>query len=98
MKNERTSKRVAKIAAKILAFHWDDCAVIFPLGVGKDKKFTFKDIRALAASCLTQTADKRDKAIYDMIGYDPRDGSSGKPEKQRVPKQRKRKAKRGANQ
>lgn len=68
MNNERTSKRVAKIAAKVLS---DDLASI-PGFAGIYARVDFGDLRiefhpcslslaelkALAASCLTQTADK----------------------------------------
>lgn len=65
MKNERTSARVARVAAKymrltrpaFLAEHWgtDDDSL-------KKLRQLHSDIRALAASCLTQTADKPKKA------------------------------------
>lgn len=63
MKNEKTSKRVSTIAAKILAldlrmactvYCWDGL-VYQPVG-------KLSDLKALAASALTQTADKKKRA------------------------------------
>ncbi len=76
-RNERTSKRIAKIAAKVLAIKIVNAKTTVP-----GTTVTWADIRALAASALTQAAD-REK--YDDIGFDPRDGSSGEPERQWVP-------------
>lgn len=66
MRNERTSKRVARIAGKILSMHsiyspwWKNDRL---QGHHKDKEdrivsVSWKDIKTLAASALTQTADK----------------------------------------
>jgi len=55
-RNERTSPRVGKIAAKYTPMTFDQfCDRL--LTVGKARR-VFGDIRALAGSCLTQTADK----------------------------------------
>jgi len=91
-KNEKTSARVAKIAAKVLAVdinqfpdqphspinpaHVD---VMVLIGQSHSTGLKWSDIRALAASALTQTPDKRDieaarKYLYNDLGFDPRDG------------------------
>jgi len=63
MKNERTSARVARIAAKVMV----SCRGIPSNRIlvyerkAKDD-ITWGHLRALAASCLTQTADKPKKA------------------------------------
>lgn len=57
-RNEHTSARVAKIAAKVLAIdveNPDDVGVTV-VGGGKKIWIGWRDIRALAASCLTQTS------------------------------------------
>lgn len=63
MKNERTSARVARIAAKVLRIKTYRASE--PVAVeyidGRDKFVTWGDVRALAASCLTQTAPKKAK-------------------------------------
>ena len=59
-RNEKTSPRVAKIAAKVLAVRTKTPAK--DLGIvahdGSGVVIRWSDIRALAASCLTQAADK----------------------------------------
>lgn len=60
MKNERTSKRVAKIAGRILAMNVaqrTDVSVADRC-VSGITFINWSDIRALAASALTQTRDK----------------------------------------
>lgn len=61
MKNEKTSKRVAKIAGKVLSLR--GTKQFLPSGKISDYHFgplvSWSDIRALAASALTQTADKK---------------------------------------
>lgn len=59
-RNERTSARVAKIAGKILAAEHDNPTRTGRVN-GKLVDFTWDDIRALAASALTQTANKKPK-------------------------------------
>lgn len=67
MRNEKTSKRVASIAGQIMAFNKKYSTWIeFDDVCGHDKddddkiiRVSWKDIRALAASALTQTADKK---------------------------------------
>jgi hypothetical protein len=54
MQNEQTSAEIASIAGRILA--------------GDD--FTTAEVRAIAASCLTQTADKEVKGL-PVAGYKP---------------------------
>lgn len=95
MKNERTSKRVAKLAAMILAL--DD--YYLDVWINDDPERARKALRTLAGSDLTQAKDKTwsdvDAALArkrDDIGYDPRDG--GKVGRQHVPKQ---KRKRGSS-
>lgn len=53
VRNERTSRRVAKIAARILATE------------GRIAWFSWDEIQAVAASALTQT---RDKLKRDLTG------------------------------
>lgn len=83
MINEKTSKRVASIAGRILrdTTHRNSDLVCFTGPV----KIYWRDVRALAASALTQAGDARIRAGYDETGFDPRDG--GKVGKQRVPRQ-----------
>lgn len=62
--NERTSKRVAKIAGRVLAIKTIDTYTVLwgeEDGYPHNIAFPWKDIRALAASCLTQTPDKPKK-------------------------------------
>lgn len=61
-RNEKTSARVARIAAKVMAAEVVTGTAVPGTGV------TWSDIRALAASALTQTADKQPD------GFDPREG------------------------
>lgn len=63
-KNERTSARIAKIAGRILAVdpysnEYRLQVRLSPGGAREWATFDWGDIRALAASCLTQTADKK---------------------------------------
>ena len=58
MRNERTSKRVAKIAGKVLAVRGMSKEDVY-WGGGYFTGLKWSDIRALAASCLTQAADKK---------------------------------------
>jgi len=64
-RNERTSARVAKIAAKVLAVKTKTPAT--DLGIvahdGSGIVIRWSDIRALAASCLTQVADAPKRAV-----------------------------------
>ena len=60
-RNEQTSPRVAKIAAKVLAMQNDLNLELYEHPHGQGPVITslkWRDIRALAASCLTQAADK----------------------------------------
>jgi len=59
-RNEETSARVAKIAAKVLAMVNSSTLELYHHPDGKPVKTDLKwrDIRALAASCLTQSPDK----------------------------------------
>lgn len=59
-RDEKTSPRIAKIAAKVLAERLTPAnAVVCLIGEGRQVcGLYWRDIRALAASCLTQTADK----------------------------------------
>lgn len=84
-RNEKTSSRVAKIAARIMASpaYPGDMVVNYLKSNSKggvSDPLYWRDVRALAASCLTQAPNK-----YDDMGFDPRDGSDGKPKKQRLP-------------
>lgn len=55
-RNERTSRRVARIAGKLLEIKLSaEDKAEFYIANG----FTWADVRALAASCLTQTEDWR---------------------------------------
>lgn len=76
MRNERTSKRVAKDAARILL------AGARPIEKGQCvsiAKEVWHACRRVAASALTQAADRRND-----IGFDPRDG--GKVGREFIPK------------
>lgn len=64
-RNERTSKRVASIAAKVMTFEGlrglHGKATLFTCGSSGEYNntgVTVAEVRALAASCLTQTADQ----------------------------------------
>lgn len=67
MKNERTSARVAKIAAKVLARQAYPASATVQIcfdtkGYGRgfaNPGVTWGDIKALAASCLTQSPDRK---------------------------------------
>jgi hypothetical protein len=61
MKNERTSKRVARIAGKVMARRGiaSKELMIFNDDAYECLNITWSDVRALAASCLTQAADKK---------------------------------------
>ena len=64
MKNEKTSKKVATIAGRVLKgltawqkdFDHPEAFNVF--GTKYGVKVTIADLKALAASCLTQSADK----------------------------------------
>lgn len=87
MKNERTSKRVAKLAAMILAL--DD--YYLDVWINDDPERARKALRTLAASSLTKTADKpKPRRRYDDRGFDPRDG--GKVGRAHVPKQKRKRS------
>lgn len=70
MPNEHTSKRVAKIAGRILAADVPVTHAWFTawtsnnskIGSYKPMRVTWDDIRALAASCLTQAEDHAERA------------------------------------
>lgn len=86
MRNERTSKRVASIAAKVIAMSKSDFVLWIRHGAAAEVR---RDVLALAASALTQTADRVD-------GFDPREG--GGPGRERVPKRKpRRKGKRSSS-
>ena len=64
-RNERTSPRVARIAAKVLAMQNDLSLELYEHPHDQGPVMTslkWRDIRALAASCLTQAADKPKRA------------------------------------
>ncbi len=63
-KNEKTSKRVAAIAGRIMAVKAipRDYCVIFDTKKDDAVVLQWTDLRALAASALTQAADKPKKA------------------------------------
>jgi hypothetical protein len=75
-RNERTSKRVAKIAGLILSMKWPRSARVMtylPKRTSKVVHITFGDIRALAASALTQAPNKGEsgqvrKALRGQLG------------------------------
>lgn len=66
MKTERTSPRVAKIAAKVMAMPTRTPPK--DLGIMSAGKLvvTWADIRAMAASCLTQSADRADASPSNL--------------------------------
>lgn len=101
MTNEKTSARVAAIAGKILrqvpmggTITVNFIHAQYGPAVLNIRGITWSDIRALAASALTQTADKERRYNPDVPqpwvdqpdGFDPRDGSSGEPERAWRPK------------
>lgn len=69
MKNETTSKRVAKIAGKVLAalankeesnYAWENIFVWCMINRDDHHHIcTVAELKALAASCLTQVADQK---------------------------------------
>lgn len=62
--NEKTSKRVAAIAGKILAVRGPRSLVLFSRGRNSEiAVIPWSDIRALAASCLNQAPDKTKKRV-----------------------------------
>lgn len=97
MTNERTSKRVASIAARILQMDLDaDLWIKGTNGRWHRLLLTWSEVRLVAASALTQAADKPlrvdrqpapKRRPYDDRGFDPRDG--GKIGREHVPRQRK---------
>lgn len=60
-KNERTSLRIVKLAARIFAgeLYSGNIVITFRSQRGSLFEVTGKDVRALAASCLTQAPDRR---------------------------------------
>lgn len=76
--NERTSKRGARIAAKILAMKPDHpharCFALWNQITVWEDFCAWSDIRALAAFCHTQTADKakRKKSRRSYVALSPR--------------------------
>lgn len=67
-RNERTTPPIASIAGRILASEGQTPAVM--LANKRPWTLQWAELQALAASCLTQAADKTDD-----WGFDPRDGS-----------------------
>jgi hypothetical protein len=65
MKNEHTSARVAKIAAEILALSSTNREYLhfYDSVTGNGITIMWHDIRALAASALTQAPDKATKVV-----------------------------------
>ena len=63
-RNERTSARIAKIAGRILAAHRRATVAVYESTDGDAKVVYIKwsDIRALAASALTQAEDRANHA------------------------------------
>ena len=60
MKPESTSKRVAKIAGKVMRIKAPLYKIACYDGIdGEEIWVTVKDLKALAASCLTQVADQK---------------------------------------
>jgi hypothetical protein len=58
-RNERTSKRIAAIAAKVMRITDKKSQRIrFSAASGLELVLTVGDLKALAASCLTQAPDK----------------------------------------
>lgn len=81
--NERTSTRVARIAGKVLALDPLDGRILpknVPISMGSGHwptGLTLADLQSLAASALTQTADRADvrsNRTTDDSGFDPREG------------------------
>lgn len=66
-RNERTSARVAKIAGRIVALEVNHLIIITAKNV---KPPTWPEIQAVAASCLTQAADKTEIRFHHM-GNEP---------------------------
>jgi hypothetical protein len=66
-RNERTSARVAKIAAKVLATktHPGVTFAVLDIKSGEYLNLKWTDVKAMAASCLTQTSD------HDFIPKSP---------------------------
>jgi hypothetical protein len=66
-RNEHTTARVAKIAAKVLAMKYRDSLALYNYPEEGQSALPsglyWGDIRALAASCLTQTLDKPKRKI-----------------------------------
>lgn len=62
-RNEKTSKRVAAIAGRVLAIKApaDEEVLVFDKIADKIVRLRWRDVRALAASALTQAADKPKK-------------------------------------
>lgn len=86
-KNEKTSARVAKIAAKVLMSTGYRPAVLMKANRSKENRYwtlQWHELRALAASALTQAPDNIKR--YDDFGFDPREG--GTVGKQYVPKRK----------
>lgn len=81
MRNEHTSKRVARIAARILRQRPrnGERAVVYLVTRSRGdlwQKFLWSDIRALAASCLMQAPDRKSpktKKRKPISKLDPRD-------------------------
>lgn len=61
-RNERTSARVAKIAANVLASPCGGDAIAAWVHGAPPRPIYWRDVRALAASCLTQSPDKPKRA------------------------------------
>ena len=73
-KNERTSKRIAAIAGLVLSKNGNNRASVgFRAVRGSESSIYYfpdirwSDIRALAASCLTQTEDRKENWIPRKI-------------------------------
>lgn len=62
-RNERTSARVARIAGRILQDLKDvpDSSIVWIAGPQGSAKFRAGDLKALSASALTQTKDRKAK-------------------------------------
>ena len=61
MRNERTSKRIAKIAARILGSSHRGEVMIYPKDNDTCAFMPWRDFRTLAASALTQAPDRKPK-------------------------------------
>ncbi len=63
-KNEKTSKRVAAIAGRVLAVQYPHTTEvrIYDIELGEIRTFKWAELRSLAASALTQADDKPKKA------------------------------------